>query len=232
MATATSTTQSLFTFEPSDVRLKVNYKSEVIIAHVSSSAISFASPVWKKFMFPPWKPSTAKKTPDTDSDSMPDAKKSKLADEKDKDTNGLLVEEVDFSEDDGESLLILLRVAHLRFHENPTTLPYQTLLNVAVLCDQYQCINLVRPWLPQWLANEEESSLKFGQENWLFIAWVFGREKVFKELAVKIVRGVVVHPIKKTAFMTSLNQGPTYNKIIDPMPTGIMGKCLSKLYNE
>jgi hypothetical protein len=225
MAEKTPTSQSLFTFDPSDVRLKVKYKGESITAHVSSSAISFASPVWKKFVFPTWKPFAAK-NPATDSDSTPDAKKSKIADsdEKDKIRSSLPVDTLDFTGDNGEALLILLRIAHLRFQDNPATLPYQTLLQVAVLCDPYQCINLVRPWLPQWLADEETSSLKSSQENWLFIAWVFGREKVFKELATRMVQRVSVNPLTKVVYLTPLHQYGKY-QITEPMPDGIMSKC-------
>jgi hypothetical protein len=141
---STSISKSFFTFQPSDIRLKVNYKGEPVTAHVSSSAMSFASPIWKKFIFPPWKPMAAEK-PTTTYESTPAAKKSKVTDKKGKDKSVLPVEEVDFSDDNGEALLVLLRISHLRFHDNPRTLPYQTLLQVAVLCDQYQCINLVRP---------------------------------------------------------------------------------------
>ena len=196
-----SVAKSFFTFEPSDIRVKVNYKGEPITSHVSSSAMSFASPVWKKFIFPPWKP-MAVQDPTTTYDSTPAAKKSKVTFKvKIKDKSVLPVEEVDFSDDNGEALLILLRIAHLRFHDTPTTLPYETLLQVAVLCDQYQCVNLVRPWLSQWLADEEKSSMKFGQENWMFIAWVFGREKVYEVLALDLVFSL--KQIKKSVYRTS-----------------------------
>jgi hypothetical protein len=164
--------------------------------------------------------------PATNSDSTPDAKKSKIADSDDKDKikSGLPVDKLDFTGDNGEALLILLRIAHLRFQDNPATLPYQTLLQVAVLCDQYQCINLVRPWLPQWLAGEETSSLKSSQENWLLIAWVFGREKVFKELATRMVQRVSVNPLTKVVYLTPLHQYGKY-QITEPMPDGIVSKC-------
>ena len=69
--------KSFFTFEPSDIRLKVSYKGEPVTAHVSSSAMSFASPVWNKFIFPPWKPMAAQDAI-TAYDSTPAAKKSKV----------------------------------------------------------------------------------------------------------------------------------------------------------
>ena len=49
---------------------------------------------------------------------------------------------MDFTEDDGDALLILFRLAHIRFKDIPDKLPYNTLLQVAVLCDQYDCVNL------------------------------------------------------------------------------------------
>ena len=229
MATKTPFTSSLFTFEPSDVRLKVTYKGEAIIAHVSSSAMSFASPVWQKFIFPPWKPVTAQNlATDENTGSAPNAKKIGIAEAspKDNEKGALPVEEIDFADDNGEALLILLRIAHLRFQDNPATLPYQTLLQVAVLCDQYQCVNLVRPWLPQWLADEETSSLQLGNESWLFIAWVFGRENVFRDLAFKMVKGTFVNPINKSIYMTSWPFPRRYNKVEDPMPDGILGKVI------
>ncbi|KAE9371890.1 hypothetical protein N431DRAFT_341880 [Stipitochalara longipes BDJ] len=187
--------------------------------------MSFASPVWKKFIFPPWKTVAAKILAiDPNSDLAPDAKKIKMpgSDKKGREKGAVPAEEVDFTDDNGEALLILLRIAHLRFQDNPTTLPYQTLLQVAVLCDQYQCINLVRPWLHQWLADEELLSLQPRNENWLFIAWVFGREEVFKNLATKMVRGIV--PSNKSVHMTSIGPLSTRYKISDPMPDGILDR--------
>lgn len=213
---------SLFSFEPSDLRLKVKYKGDLITAHVSSSAMSFASSVWKKFIFPPWKPIAANDPPTQG--TIPVAKRIKTAsDGKDKDTSCSAVAELDFKDDNGEALLILLRIAHLRFHDIPSTLPYQTLLSVAVLCDQYQCINLVRPWLSCWLVNEVKLSTQFGNENWLFIAWVFGREKVFQALAVHLVR--IVKPIKNCLYVIDHSSNKKL-KINEPMPPGIVGKHL------
>ncbi len=119
--------------------------------------------------------------------------------------------------------MILLRIAHLRFHDTPATLPYRTLLHVAVLCDQYQCINLVSPWLPKWLADEKKSSMQIGQENWVFIAWVFGREKVCKTLARHLVLQLKLtnEGVYRSTHTPTL---ATHLKINDPMPPGTIGK--------
>jgi len=85
------------------------------------------------------------------------------------------VQRLNFAEDDGEALLILLRIAHLQYKEIPATLPYDCLLNLAILVDQYDCIGIIRPWLATWLANEETEWKAPKHESWLFIAWALGR---------------------------------------------------------
>jgi len=37
------------------------------------------------------------------------------------------------------------------------------------------------------LSDEKTASKEDGKEGWLFIAWAFGRESVFEELAKKLV---------------------------------------------
>ncbi|TVY49046.1 hypothetical protein LOCC1_G001346 [Lachnellula occidentalis] len=81
-----------------------------------------------------------------------------------------LVEQVDFRRVNSEALNILLAVAHLRFREVALSLPYQTLLNVATLCNQYNCVDLVTLFLPQWPADAGANSSKLGEKKWLFIA--------------------------------------------------------------
>jgi hypothetical protein len=216
---ATTPDAESLTFDHCDIHLKVIYKGEAVIAHVSSVAMALASPVWKKFVFPPWKPEN--KAPKTRSN--PITKKRKTADTNESEEqcmhNPSPVEELDFREDNGEALLILLRIAHLRFHENPITLPYETLLNLAILCNQYLCINLVKPWLPRWLEAEETPSRQLGRVNWLFIAWVFGREKSFNQWAKNLVQEVKTNDDGE--FLTRSG-----NKISEPMPPGIIGKYL------
>ncbi|KAF4610395.1 hypothetical protein G7Y89_g15724 [Cudoniella acicularis] len=99
---------------------------------------------------------------------------------------------LDFTEDNSDALLILLRIAHLDFKRIPFKVPFLTFLNIAILCDKYDCVELVQPWLEKWLADEKYASRIKGQEEWLYIAWVFGRQEVFQSLAVHLVRNIRV----------------------------------------
>jgi hypothetical protein len=113
-----------FTFPQSDVRLRITYKDTPAYAHVCSHAMMLASDVWKVFLFPPWlNQATAEP-----------------------------VQDLDFTEDNAETLLVLLCVVHLRFedimYDSP---PKQVLIDLAILCDQYFCHDLIRPWVRNWI---------------------------------------------------------------------------------
>ena len=53
--------------------------------------------------------------------------------------------EMDFPEDDPDALLCVLRIAHLQFRRLPKTLNYAQLLNLAIICDKYDTVAIVRP---------------------------------------------------------------------------------------
>jgi hypothetical protein len=95
-----------FQFDSADVRAKATFGDAQIDFKVSSHAMSFASPVWKKFIFPPF-PRLAE-SPTTRGGSA--QKKKKKTDEAFPDV------ELDFTEDNGDALLILLQIAHLHLH--------------------------------------------------------------------------------------------------------------------
>jgi hypothetical protein len=73
--------------------------------------------------------------------------------------------------------------------------------------------------LPLWLEAKEVPSLKHSRVNWLFVAWVFGRKKFFKDLAIKLV-----YEVKKNDDRENLTGSG--EQISEPMPPGIIGKCL------
>jgi hypothetical protein len=157
---------------------------------VSSAALSIASPVWKKFLYPPWS------------------------------TSNTPVTQLDFTSDEPIALLLLLNIAHLQFRNIPIMLDYPTLLEVAILCDQYACVSLVYPWLETWLIlDEEKESKEEGKEGWLFIAWVFGRESIFEALAEKLVLEIKVG--KDRSCLTKKGKA-----LPEPMPNGIIGKLV------
>ncbi len=100
--------------------------------------------------------------------------------------------EVLFEDDDQEALSIVLNIAHMRFLEIPQSLKYHQLLQVSIICDKYDIVTLVRPWLPKWLEELEYLSECAGYEGWLFIAWVFGDASTFLPTALRMVLETMV----------------------------------------
>jgi len=172
--------KSLFDFGDGDIDVALNYECELIKFRASSHALCFASPVWKKFIYPPFP---------------------KVTDEGNQNSSDT---QIDFTEDNGKALLVLLNIAHLKFNKVPSELPFETLLQVAMLCDQYDCVSLVGPWLKRWMKDEVWESEQPGQEAWLFIAWAFGRKKVFETLATKLA--AEMHINAEGQYVTSAGQ--------------------------
>ena len=117
---------------------------------VSSSAMCLASPVWRAMLDP--------------KSHFKEAEK----------------QEVEFPDDDLDALLIILRVAHLKFRELPNSLSFKELVNLAVVCDKFDAVGVVRRWLPQWLAPWYKESCSPGYEEWLSIAWTTGDSATFR----------------------------------------------------
>ena len=167
---------------------------------VASQAMVLASPVWKKFLFPPWE------TIQPDNSNPPTTIGSGRQ------------KEIDFSHDNSDALLVLLNITHLCFTNVPNTqLPYQMLYDLAILCDQYDCLALVRPWVDKWVVYAAHEVKQEGREGWLFIAWVFGREKVFDDLAQLLIKR---SPTSQTGECLRY----TGEFLPEPMPPGIIGK--------
>ena len=206
MASSNPDPQALFTFKKGNVRIIVTHKGQRVVGKVSSHAMALVSPVWENFIFDPR--TTRSKQPVASTNSNHESLE---------DDHGAPAAEINFSEDDSEALLTLLRIAHLRFDDVPTAVGYEQLLNLAVLCNQYLCVNIVEPWLRLWLKDEGAQSTLVGQENWLFIAWTFGRDPVFEHLAKKMIKEGRTEEDGRL-----LNSAG--NEIPEPMPPGIVGE--------
>ncbi|EKD17459.1 uncharacterized protein L3040_005062 [Drepanopeziza brunnea f. sp. 'multigermtubi'] len=103
------------------------------------------------------------------------------------------VQELTFTNDNGEALLILLRIAHLRFGAIKPTYEPPELFEIAILCEKYNCASLVKPWLGSWLPLESWATI-LNDDRWLYIAWAFGREIMFRKVAKGIVTRMRLSP--------------------------------------
>ncbi|RMZ74423.1 nuclear pore [Pyrenophora seminiperda CCB06] len=129
---------------------------------VSKAVMTLASPVWKAMFKRHWKENEATEIP--------------------------------LPEDDVGTMLIVLRIAHLRFHEllKKKGLTIDALLALAVVCDKYDIVPLVRPFLDlyDWAQCHLPDTISGERCDpaWFFIAWTFGYRESFTELADFVVK--------------------------------------------
>ena len=156
---------------------------------VSSKTMCLASPVWRAMLDPTGHFMEA----------SPDNKEICLAD------------------DDGDALLILLNIIHLHFLKVPEFLSYNQLLQISVLCDKYDIVTIVRPWLSKWLEDLKSCSDTPGNEGCLFIAWIFGDLSTFKHITYNLV-------LNTTGFNSEAPSNASGLLSKDYMPPGIVGQ--------
>ena len=88
----------------------------------------------------------------------------------------------------------MLRIAHLRFHDLPQKhgLTLDAVLRLAVVCDKYDLVRLVRRFLDlhDWakMFLPDVGSETNCSPSWFFIAWTFEYKDSFEDLATYVVR--------------------------------------------
>ncbi|KAE8447180.1 hypothetical protein EG329_011011 [Mollisiaceae sp. DMI_Dod_QoI] len=168
----------LFTFDNGDVTIQVTYHGEAIMGTVFSTAMATASSVWKKFIYPPW--AQTPQNPDSVNQVRIPPKPALCAPPIDK---------LDFREDDGDALLVLLRIAHLQF-KHITSRPDAALFHgVLELCDLYDCVELIKPWIGDWMIKNPCYGRRV-DPRWLFSSWILGMPDKFEIAARSIVLAI------------------------------------------
>ena len=170
--------------------LRVHIKSALLVDFVvSSGALRLASPVWSTMLDP----------------------------------QGHFMEscggEMSLTDDDPAAFLILMRVAHMQFNQLKTAVGYKTLLALAELCDKYDTVTLIRPWVDQWLepyASQASNKSYRGFEGLAFVAWTLGKPGLF--------RSVVQHLVASATFDSNGNMMHQGKLVDSTMPPGLPGK--------
>lgn len=179
-----------------------------------------ASSVWKKFIFPPFSHLRSdEEEPSASSWSL--GKNSEFSKSKISEVPRP-VAQLDFTEDDPEALHIHLSIAHLRVKEIPHLyIPYQKLLHLALLCDQYDCAALLTAYVHQWLPKQEKKWRKVGEFGWLWISFAFGKHFMFQHLATHLVKQISVDA--EGLFIPHTNGGLRYLSL-EELPPGVEGR--------
>ena len=116
--------------------------------------------------------------------------------------------ELSLEDDYPYALTVILLALHCRDEMVPVKLAFKNLVELAIVCDKYDCRGGVLSWVDTWTAawkiqrvswfgKGSTWDLRFlerGYEEWLFVAWVFGIKEGFDQLSRKIVLESYIDP--------------------------------------
>lgn len=124
-------------------------------------------------------------------------------------------------DDNPEALAVILLALHCQNKLVPPTISFQNLLDLAIICDKYDCAAGVSLWTDIWTKEWEKMALDAGYEQWLFIAWTFGVKDVFQNLSKKLIMEGHYGTEDPTLFVTK--EGFCLDEMLVPEP--VMGEC-------
>lgn len=134
--------------------------------------------------------------------------------------------EIALPDDDSKTLHILLLIVHLTFKKLPPTLTLYELTTLAFTCDKYDTVALVRPFLSVWTAPwlEDGSFLNRGNEEWIWISYVFGYKEEFCARAKKLAKEIRVDKDGKP----QVTGNKKVRVLEDLLPLGLSGEYLDR----
>jgi hypothetical protein len=93
---------------------------------------------------------------------------------------------------DPTALATVLYVLHAKPQYIPRTVTSENLLDIAIVCNYYDCAPAMRPWDDFWIKSASSVYQQPGYEYWLFISWVFGESNIFGQLTKTFLRNSVI----------------------------------------
>jgi hypothetical protein len=91
-------------------------------------------------------------------------------------------------EDDCDAMIVLCHIFHFKYSELPATPDLELFKNLALICDKYDCVSVLKFISEQWLLKWEKASSGEELETLLFISYIFGRPERFSALSARIIK--------------------------------------------
>jgi hypothetical protein len=128
-------------------------------------------------------------------------------------------------EDDPQALVVVLNALHLQGSKVPISISFQNLVDLAIICDKYDCAPGVTLWADVWTEVWKKYALEPGFERWLFISWTFGIDEIFMSLSKKLI---MEGEFEWSNPRSLLLKGHPIDDMLIPEP--VMGKSLASNY--
>jgi len=117
---------------------------------------------------------------------------------------------------------IVLYALHACGANIPSSINFNKFLKLAVVCEEYNCASVMLPWCDKWIEEWRWAVGTPGYEGWLFVAWVFGINDIFRTLTKVFAGGVIAEDCGRRVVV---NEG--IQKLGEYIPQRIMGMCFS-----
>lgn len=185
-----------------DIILEIPTKAGIAQLKVSSQVLCTASPVFRAMLSP--------------TSSFREAYEFRTM------TAGTEPYRLVLTDDNPEALAVILLALHCQNKLVPVAISFQNLLDLAIICDKYDCAAAVSLWVDIWTKDWRGVQQDAGYEQWLFIAWTFGIEDVFQNLSKKIITEGHYGTEDPTLFVTK--EGFCLDEML--VPERVMGKYM------
>lgn len=97
--------------------------------------------------------------------------------------------QITFPEDDTVAFFVVLLASYLRFQQVPRNLEFRYLLKLCILCDKYDCLSVIQPWITSWLYPHTADLYDTGlAEDWIVVAQILGKEELLVRAAYRLLR--------------------------------------------
>ncbi|KAL4779654.1 hypothetical protein BJX76DRAFT_72846 [Aspergillus varians] len=92
---------------------------------------------------------------------------------------------------DGVAFIYMLAIMHCRNHLIPTSVPFKTLADMAILVNYYDCYEAVKAIADTWINQLASKPIPYSTEDiglrWVLIAWVFHRNDIFHNATRELI---------------------------------------------
>ncbi|KAI5810353.1 hypothetical protein BZA77DRAFT_173218 [Pyronema omphalodes] len=80
-----------------------------------------------------------------------------------------------------------LKIFHDRTQDLPHDIEFKALVDVAVICDYYDCASAVKSWAEIWMKPWKIYIIEPGYDSWIFIAKVFRDQESYSKIASHLI---------------------------------------------
>ncbi|CCX13171.1 Similar to hypothetical protein [Tuber melanosporum Mel28]; acc. no. XP_002839204 [Pyronema omphalodes CBS 100304] len=93
---------------------------------------------------------------------------------------------------DPNALAAVLKIFHGCTHDLPDNIEFKALVDVAVICDYYDCALAVEYWAEKWIKPWKSYIIEPGYDSWILIAKVFKDKASYSKIASHLILNCVV----------------------------------------